>query len=44
VVVTVRATMFPAEDLELAIIGDVEPYLEGSRRMQAWWRHQAEKE
>jgi hypothetical protein len=42
-VVTLRGTMFPAEDVKLAVIRDVEPYLEGSRQMQAWWRQQAEK-
>jgi hypothetical protein len=43
VVVTLRGTMFPTEDLKLAVIGDVEPYFEGSRQMQAWWGQQAEK-
>ena len=42
-VVTLRGRIFPPEDLELAAIGDVGPYLEGSKQMGAWWRQQAEK-
>lgn len=40
VVVTVRGTLFPTEGLKLTAIEDVEPYLEGSRHMKAWWRRQ----
>ncbi|MDQ4142244.1 MAG: hypothetical protein M3198_00610 [Actinomycetota bacterium] len=44
VVVTLRGSQFPTDDVKLAEIEDVQPYLDGSRQMEAWWREQAEKD
>lgn len=44
VVVTLRGSQFLTDDVKLAEIEDVEPYLEGSKQMEAWWREQVEKD